>query len=147
MKQAPYVVATILIAALVGTGIGKIKRAKPIRHNLRAVEVSRKWWNPMAAIELLLAMGLVVGLLMPPLGILAGIGVFFYFAGAVAAHLRTQDANVVPSGLFTILAGYMVKLMIDLTRERRLTSLVPWMTTADSDRYPSASSHRPPAST
>ena len=113
MKKAPFVVASILIAALVATGIGKVKRAKPIRHNLRAVEVSRKWWNPMAAVEFIGAIGLAIGLLFPPLGILAALGITLYFAGAVIAHIRTQDPNVVPSGMFMILSGYMVKLMAD----------------------------------
>lgn len=113
MKNARNLVALVLMGVLVGTGIGKIKRAKPIRHNLRAVEVPRKWWNPMAAIEFLGAAGLAIGLLFPPLGILAAVGVMLYFAGAVVAHIRTQDKNVVPSGLFMILSGYMVKLMMD----------------------------------
>lgn len=113
MKKAPFVVASILIAALVATGIGKVKRAKPIRHNLRAVDVPRKWWNPMAVVEFLGAAGLIIGLVFPPLGILAAVGVMLYFAGAVVAHIRTRDPNVVPSGLFMVLSGYMVKLMID----------------------------------
>ena len=119
MKKAPFIVAAVLVAALVGTGIGKVTRAKPIRHNLRAVEVSRKWWNPMAVIEFLGAIGLAIGLLFPPLGVLAAVGVMLYFAGAVIAHIRTQDKNVVPSGFFMILSGYMVKLMAD--RQQELT--------------------------
>ncbi len=117
MKKAPFVVAAMLIALLVGTGIGKVKRMKPIRHNLRAVEVSRKWWDSMAVIEFLGAAGLAIGLFFPPLGILSAVCVMLYFAGAVIAHIQADDANVVPSGLSTILAAYMVKLMTDRDKE------------------------------
>ena len=44
------IVTTLLVALLVGTGIGKIKRATPIVHNLEASDVPRKAFTPLGSL-------------------------------------------------------------------------------------------------
>ena len=117
MNKATLIVASALLALLIGTGVGKIKRVKPIRHNLRASEVPRKWWSPLGTLELLGAAGIVVGLIIPPLGILTSICLVLYFAGAVGAHVRAQDPNVLPSGSGMILSIVLAKLLLDRQQE------------------------------
>jgi uncharacterized membrane protein YiaA len=113
MTKPTLMIASLLIAVLTGTAIGKIKRAKPIRHNLQAVEVPRRWYNKLASVEIAAALGLIVGLFVPPLGILTSLCVVLYFGGAVLAHIRTKDPNVVPSGFFMVLSGILASRLAD----------------------------------
>lgn len=107
MTKPTFLITSLLIAVLSGTAIGKIKRAKPIRHNLQAVEVPRRHYNKLASVQVAGSLGLAAGLLFPPLGILTAACLVLYFGGAVLAHIRTKDPNVVPSGFFMVLSAVL----------------------------------------
>lgn len=92
------IATALLVTLLVGTGIGKIKRATPIVHNLEASDVPRKAFTPLGSLELLGAVGLMVGVLFPPIGILTALCLICYFTGAVFAHIRAGDENIAPAG-------------------------------------------------
>jgi hypothetical protein len=113
MTKPTLLIASLLIAVLTGTAIGKIKRAEPIRHNLQAVEVPRRWYNKLASIQVAATLGLITGLLYPPLGILTAVCLVLYFGGAVLAHIRTKDPNVIPSGFFMVLSGILASRLAD----------------------------------
>lgn len=117
------VVTGLLVALLVGTGIGKIKRAKPIVHNLEASDVPRKAFTPLGSLELLGALGVTVGLLIPPLGILTAVCLICYFTGAVLTHIRAGDKNIAPaeSGL----TMSIIVLALQWRRTRRQTISPP----------------------
>lgn len=91
------IATALLVTLLVGTGIGKIKRATPIVHNLEASDVPRKAFTPLGSLELLGAVGLMVGVLFPPIGILTALCLICYFTGAVFAHIRAGDENIAPA--------------------------------------------------
>lgn len=95
---ALIVISILLIGLLVGTGIGKIKRTTPIVHNLEAAEIPRQAFTPLGSLELLGAIGIAVGLVLPPLAIISALCLVWYFTGAVAAHVRAGDRNVLPAG-------------------------------------------------
>lgn len=109
------IVTTLLVALLVGTGIGKIKRATPIVHNLEASDVPRKAFTPLGSLELLGAVGVVVGLLIPPIGVLTAACLILYFAGAVYAHIRADDENIAPAG-----SGMIMSIIVLMLQRRRL---------------------------
>lgn len=118
MKKLAMVVS-VLVGLLLVTGIGKIVRAEPIEHNLDAADVPEKRFNQLATLEILAAIGIVVGLLVPPLGILTGACLLAYFAGAMVAHLRAGDANITPSGAGFVLTVVMLVLQKGRLRSRR----------------------------
>jgi hypothetical protein len=113
MRKSIILVTLPILGALLFTGIGKFIRAEPIENNLEAVEMPRKWWDPLAAVEMLAVVGLIVGFFFWPIALLTSVGLVLYFGGAVAAHIRTKDQNVVPSGFFTILSVILAKLHAD----------------------------------
>ena len=118
------IVTLLLVTLLVGTGIGKIKRAQPIVNNLEASDVPRKAFTPLGSLELLGAAGVIVGLLIPPLGVLTAACLICYFAGAVYAHIRAGDENIAPAGSGLIMSVIVVALQrqrLNL-RNRRDTS-------------------------
>ena len=47
-------------------------------------------------------MGLMLGILWPPLGVAAGMGLVLYFVGAVVAHLRVGDVKGIGPALFML---------------------------------------------
>lgn len=50
-----------------------------------------KYFPALAACELAGALGLVLGIWWPLLGIAAGLGLVIYFVGAVVSHFRVGD--------------------------------------------------------
>lgn len=120
MRKTIILITTALIGLLLFTGIGKYRRITPIEHNLEAADVPRKWWDSLATLEMLGALGLLVGLVWPPLMLLTCICLVFYFTGAVITHLKAGDANVTPSGAGALLAAILIVLRI---RGRRTDQL------------------------
>ena len=107
-----YPVTTILVAALVlFSALGKIRRDPHIVQVVHEiVGVPLKYFPALAACEAAGAMGLLLGILWPPLGVAAGIGLMLYFLGAVVSHLRVGDVKGIGPALFmlTLAAGALV---------------------------------------
>lgn len=110
MRKPILLITTALLGLLLVTGIGKYTRATPIENNLEAAEVPRKWWNGLATLEMLGSIGLIIGLVWPPLMVVTAICLVIYLSGAVVAHLRAGDANITPSGAGAVLAAMLVVL-------------------------------------
>lgn len=116
MRKSIAIIIAALLGLLLFTGIGKYTRATPIENNLEAADVPRKWWDSLATLEMLGALGLIVGLLWPPLLILTCVCLVMYFSGAVIAHLKAGDANVTPSGAGAVLSAVLAAITL---RDRR----------------------------
>jgi hypothetical protein len=58
------------------------------------------------------ALGLIIGLWVPALGVAAGVGVVLYFIGAVVAHLRADDSNIGPALALGLVAVAAVVLRL-----------------------------------
>jgi len=86
-------VITPLFAIMVTfSGLGKIRgdpRIVKVIHE--TVGVPLRYFPLLAACEFAGALGLVLGIWWPPLGVAAGIGLVLYFVGAVVSHLRVGD--------------------------------------------------------
>ncbi|GAA3535757.1 DoxX family protein [Amycolatopsis ultiminotia] len=114
--EFPYVVVAVVLAVvLVGSGAGKLARAKQVVENMTKVDVPDKLYPLMAGCEFAGAVGLVVGIWWPPLGIAAAIGVLLYFLLAVGRHVQKKDANgMTPAAVLLILAVAALVLRISL---------------------------------
>ena len=83
-----YLAITILLAAMVTfSGIGKIRRDPRIVQVIHeVVGVPLKYLPLLAACEFAGALGVVLGIWWPLLGVAAGIGLVIYFVGASVSH-------------------------------------------------------------
>ena len=92
-----YVVVTILAAAWVGYSAAAVFfRAKWVVQALTDYSVPRSWWPWLGTAKAAGAAGLVVGLFVPTIGVMAGIGLVLYFTGAVITVVRARWYSHVP---------------------------------------------------
>ncbi|MFG2105099.1 DoxX family protein [Micromonospora echinaurantiaca] len=92
-----YVVVTVLAAAMVGFSAASVfLRAKWVVEPLADYGVPRSWWPWLGAAKAAGAVGLLVGLVAPVVGVLAGVGLALYFTGAVVTVLRARSYAHIP---------------------------------------------------
>jgi len=110
-----YLAITLVFALLVSfSGVGKIRRHPiPVRVVHETIGLPLKYFPLLAACEFAGAVGLVVGIWRPPIGIAAGIGLVLYFVGAIVSHLRVGDVKGIGSAAFMlVLAAGALSLRI-----------------------------------
>ncbi|KQX79204.1 MULTISPECIES: DoxX family protein [Streptomyces] len=102
------VIATVAcIAANLGIAIADYGRAPFVLANSAEVRLPSTMLPYLATLKLAGAAGLVIGLLgAHPLGLAAGVGLVFFFTGAVTAHIRARVFyNIAFPGVFLVLAA------------------------------------------
>ena len=88
------IVTALLAALLVFSAIGKFtKNPKVVEMVHTHLGYPMSFLALLGVIEVVGAIGLVVGLWVAPLGIAAAVGVILYFAGAIVSHLRVKDVK------------------------------------------------------
>ena len=99
-----YLVITLAFAVMVAfSGLGKIRRDPlQVRVVHETVGVPLKYFPLLAACEFAGALGLVIGIWWPRIGIAAGIGLVLYFVGAVVSHLCVGDIKGIGSAAFML---------------------------------------------
>ncbi|MEV6065374.1 DoxX family protein [Nocardia sp. NPDC052001] len=91
-----YIIVTIVAAAWVGFSAFSLLRKAPfVVDPLIEYGVPQSWWAPLGVAKALGAIGLIVGLFIPAIGIAAAIGLILYFAGAVITVLRARSYKTV----------------------------------------------------
>ena len=99
------VIASVLLAVMLLASAGaKLTKAAAVVRNLGSIGVPLAWFPRLALLEILGAIGLVVGLFAPPIGVVAAIGVLCYFAAALSFHVRAGGRNLAPPLVFFVLA-------------------------------------------
>ncbi|MGW0608953.1 DoxX family protein [Streptomyces sp. NPDC002788] len=92
-----YVVVTVLGAAMAGFSAASVFfRAEWVVKPLADYGVPRSWWPWLGVAKAAGAVGLLMGLLVPVVGVLAGTGLVLYFLGAVVTVLRARWFSHVP---------------------------------------------------
>ncbi len=116
-----YLVITLVFAAMVAfSGLGKIRRDPRIVHVIHeVVGVPLKYFSLLAACELAGALGLVLGIWWPVMGVAASIGLVLYFVGATVSHLRVGDVKGIGP------AGFMLAVAAGALAMRTLTRGTP----------------------
>ena len=90
------VVLVVVTAVWVGfSGVSLARRAGFVTQPLVEYGVPRSWWGPLAIAKLAGAIGLLVGLAVPALGVAAAVGLILYFLGAVVTVLRARSYKTV----------------------------------------------------
>lgn len=92
MRPADMVIVTIAAALWVGfSAVSVFARAKWVVEPLAAYGVPVSWWPWLGAAKAAGALGLLAGLVVPAVGVAAGIGLVLYFTGAVITVLRARS--------------------------------------------------------
>lgn len=117
-----YLIVTVVFAAMVTfSGVGKLRRDPKIMHVIHeVVGVPLKYCSLLASCELAGALGLVLGIWWPGIGVAAGIGLVLYFVGATVSHLRVGDVKGIgPATFMLVIAVGALALRISSLRTPR----------------------------
>ncbi len=110
-----YLAITVVVA-LLGTfsGIAKIgRKADVVKMIHEVIGVPMRYFSLLALGEFAGAIGLVIGIWWPRLGVAAGIGLVLYFVGAIVSHLRVGDVKGIgPAVFMLVLAGGALALRL-----------------------------------
>lgn len=106
MHTAYLVITPVFAFMVLFSGLGKIRRDPlPVRVVHETVGVPLKYFPLLAACEFAGAVGLIVGIWWPLIGIAAGVGLVLYFVGAVVSHLRVGDVKGIGSAAFMLVTA------------------------------------------
>ncbi|MEW2529765.1 DoxX family protein [Streptomyces sp. NPDC047071] len=89
-------VVTVLTAAWVGfSGFSLLRKAAFVTEPLTEYGVPQSWWTLLGLAKAAGALGLLIGLAVPAIGVAAAIGLILYFGGAVITVLRARSYKTV----------------------------------------------------
>ncbi len=100
-----YVVFTVLAAAVLTFSVSAdLFLRERVVANMDRAGVPGSWLPKLAALRIAGALGLVVRLVVPAIGIAAAVGVVLYFVGAIITHLRARWYDVSYPSVYLLLA-------------------------------------------
>lgn len=107
---AAYVVVTLLAAAANSyAATTDIVRSEQILANMTRLGTPHSWLYPLCALKAAGAVGLLVGIGVPLIGIAAAAGLVLYFVGAIVAHVRVRwYALAFPAAFLLLAVGSLV---------------------------------------
>lgn len=110
------VLAAVLGIAAAGSATGKLRRVPQVVDSMHKVGVTDAQIPVLAVLELLGAVGLLVGIWVPTIGTLAAAGLTLYFLGALVAHLRAKESlkEMAPATLLAVIS--IAVLVLELGR-------------------------------
>jgi len=100
-----YLTVTLLAAAAnIFSATCDFVRYKQVSIAMAKAGVSESWMTPLGILKAAGALGLLIGIWMPLIGIAAAIGLVLFFVGAIVTHLRGRDYSLGPAIAFLLLA-------------------------------------------
>ena len=107
------VLAVVLAVAVLGAGVAKLAGAPAMRQSADHLGFSWPAYRRIGALEVAGALGVLAGLAVPVLGVLAAACLALLLALATATHLRRGDAPAVaaPAAVLAVLAGVVAVLL------------------------------------
>ena len=114
---AAYLIVTLLAAAAnIFSATLDFIRYKQILINMQKVGVPESWITILGILKAAGALGLLVGIGVPAIGIAAAIGLTLFFIGAIITHLRAHDHSFGLAIIFLLLAIAALALRIVLMK-------------------------------
>jgi len=110
MSTAHVVVNVLLAAALISSAITNFVRYQRVLDIMAKVHVPESWLTPLGLVKIAGALGLLVGLRVPWVGIAAAAGVVLFFGCALFVHLKARDDHVLPATAFGLVAAAALAL-------------------------------------
>ena len=112
MFIACVVVTVLLSLALLGSAAAKLTKQPKLVAQLTGIGVGESQLPQLAVLEIAGAIGMLAGLKFAGLGVLAGICLILFFAGAVIAHLRAHDKDIAGALVLGLLTAIAVGLRL-----------------------------------
>lgn len=116
MSTALIIVAGSLAVASVVSGFGKLARHAIPVEVLTRVGVPAARIPMLGVLQILGGLGVVVGIWVPVLGLLAALCLTLYFLGAVFAHLRIKDTAVGTAPALALFVLALATTVLEATR-------------------------------
>lgn len=91
MFVVTIILAVLLALAFAGSGLQKLTSAKMMVEGAAHLGIPYSRYRVIGVLEILAAIGLIVGLWVAALGIAAAVGLVLLMAGALVFHLRAGD--------------------------------------------------------
>jgi hypothetical protein len=108
-----YVVVTLLAAgANAYAAAVDVTRAEWVLDNMSRLGVPHPWLPTLGALKAAGALGLLVGIVVPAIGVAAATGLVLYFVGAVATVLRARWYAHLYAGVWLVLAAGTLALRL-----------------------------------
>lgn len=99
----------VLAAIQLGDAVASYRPMKFAADCFDDVNVPREYWWVFTPIKLAAAVGLVIGVWVPEIGLAAGLGLVLFYLLAITAHIRARDFGrnlfVNASGMLLLTAG------------------------------------------
>ena len=108
-----YLVVTILAAAAnIFSAMCDFVRYEKVSVAMAKAGVPESWMTTLGVLKAAGALGLLVGIGVPVIGIAAAVGLILFFVGAIITHLRGGDYSLGPAMAFFLLAvaAFVVRL-------------------------------------
>jgi hypothetical protein len=100
-----YIVVTLLAAAAnIFSATLDFIRFKQVLINMAKANVSESWITTLGILKAAGAVGLLVGIGVPLIGIAGATGLVVFFVGAIITHLRARDYSFGLAVVFLLLA-------------------------------------------
>ena len=100
-----YIIVTVIAAAAnIFSATLDFIRFKQILVNMAKVGVSESWITILGILKAAGAVGLLVGIAVPLIGVAAAIGLVLFFIGAIITHRRAGDSSFGLAVIFLLLA-------------------------------------------
>jgi hypothetical protein len=110
-----YIIVTVLAAAANAfSATFDFIRYKQILINMAKVGVSESWLTTLGILKAAGALGLLVGIRVPLIGMAAAIGLVLFFTAAIIIHLRGRDYSFGLAIVFLPLALAALVLRVDV---------------------------------
>ncbi|WP_262286345.1 DoxX family protein [Micromonospora sp. MA102] len=91
MTLASSILAVLLALVFLTLGTAKIRAVQPMRELAAEAGFSVAAYRRIGLLEVAAAVGLLIGLFQPLVGVLAGAGLLLLLSGALVVHLRKGD--------------------------------------------------------
>ncbi|WP_225729980.1 MULTISPECIES: DoxX family protein [unclassified Nocardia] len=115
MHIATLILSVLLAAAMLQSGAMKFVRPAWILRFAEAVHLTTPQLTALGSLQIAAAAGLVWGIWFPPFAVAAATGLVLYFCGAVVAHIRTGDRNMLGALVFLAISiATSVVLVLDV---------------------------------
>src|SRR5258708_39609868 len=108
-----YLAVTILAAAAnIFSAVCDFVRYKQVAIAMAKAGVPETWMTTLGILKAAGALGLLVGIGLPLVGVAAAIGLTLFFIAAIVVHLWTHDYSLGPATLFLLLSGGVLTLRL-----------------------------------
>ena len=112
MYPDPIWPVIVMAALMILMGIGSIKPAPQIAQTFETVNLPKRVWPLIAPLKFAGALGLILGIWIPVLGLVTILAIVAYFALALASHVRVRDFGQGIVGSAVMLAVSLAVLLI-----------------------------------